>query len=75
MNYADGQEVHLNDRVKLGADSGGVVVCVIETGQYTAEYPESQWGYLGKGLMILFPRFGLIHYDEPEEDIELLAHA
>jgi hypothetical protein len=73
MKYWDGQDVELGDRVKLGEDSGGVVVCSIDTKQYSEEHPESAWGYLKKGVMILFPKYGLIHYEEPEEDLELIA--
>jgi len=75
MRYFDGQEVRLGDRVKLGEDEGGIVVCSIDTAEYTKEYSETQWGYLKKGVMVNFPRYGLIHYEEPEEDLELIARA
>ncbi|WP_066732786.1 hypothetical protein [Cupriavidus sp. D384] len=36
--------------------------------------PEAQWGYLKKGVMIDFPLYGLIHYeDEVEEDVHLIS--
>jgi hypothetical protein len=73
MKYADGQEMRLGDRVRLGADDGGVVVCVMDTGEYREEHPEAQWGYLKKGAMIEFPTCGLIHYEELEEDLELIG--
>jgi hypothetical protein len=73
MKYVDGQEVRLGDRVKLGKDDNGVVVCSIDTNEYSEEYPEAQWGYLKKGVMIAFPLYGLIHYEEPEQDLELIA--
>jgi len=73
MKYADGQEVKLGDRVKLGQDEGGVVVCSIDTGEYTDECPEDQWSYLKKGVMIKFPLYGLIHYEEAEPDLQLLS--
>jgi len=75
MKYPDGQEVQLGDRVKLGNDSGGVVVCSIDTDEYTEKHSKVQWGYLKKGVMIEFPLWGLIHYEEPEEDLELIARA
>ena len=75
MKYADGQEVRVGDRVKLGADDGGVVVCSIDTGDYTDAHPEAQWGYLKKGVMIQFPIHGLIHYVEPEPDLVLIERA
>jgi hypothetical protein len=62
MKYADGQEVRLGDRVKLGQDEGGVVMRFVDASD----------DYLNKGVMIEFPRFGLIHYEEPEPDLQLI---
>ena len=74
MKYPDGQDVRLGDRVKLGVDAEGVVVCSIDTGEYSSEYREAEWGYLKKGVLIDFPKkFGLIHYEKPEEDLVLVA--
>jgi hypothetical protein len=56
MKYSDGREVRLGDKVKLGADAQGVVVCSIDNGEYSQEHPEAQWGYLKKGVMIEFPK-------------------
>ena len=75
MNYADGQEVRLGDRVKLGDDDGGRVVCSIDTDEYSDECPESEWSYLKQGVVISFPRFGLIHYVETEEVLQLIERA
>lgn len=74
MNYATGEFVKLGDRVALGGDSGGVVVCVIDAGAYSAAYPEAQWGYLKQGVLIDFPAHGLIHYEETvEPDVKFIA--
>ena len=75
MNYSDGQEVRLGDRVKLGENDGGIVVCSIDTGDYSDDYPEAQWSYLKKGVMIKFPTYGLIHYPDPDPDLQLIARA
>jgi hypothetical protein len=75
MKYWNGQDVRLGDRVKLGDDDAGVVVCSIDTGEYSDEHPESAWGYLKRGVMISFPKYGLIHYEQSEEDLELIARA
>jgi hypothetical protein len=75
MKYPDGQDVRLGDHVKLGQDDGGIVVASIDTGEYSDGHPEEQWGYLKKGVMIHFPQYGLIHYEEPEADLQLLARA
>lgn len=75
MKYIDGQEVRLGDKVKLGQDDGGVVVCSIDSGEYSDDYSQAQWEYLKKGVMINFPLYGLIHYEEPEEDLALIERA
>ena len=72
MKYSDGQEIMLGDKVRLGRDEGGVVVCLIETGQHL---PGEDWSYLQEGIMTHFPQFGHIHYKEMEEDLQLMARA
>ena len=73
MKYLDGQDVKLGDKVRLGDDHEGIVVCSIDTGEYSAEAPEAQWSYLKKGVVIKFQKFGLIHYEEAEPDLALIA--
>jgi|SRR5215469_1539501 len=75
MKYPDGQEVRLGDVVALGIDRRGVVVCSIDTGEYTDAYPRAEWGYLAAGVLIEFPSYGLVHYKEPEAGLRLVAHA
>ncbi len=76
MNYHSGETVALGDRVRLGNDPSGVVVCVIDSGAYSPYYPESQWGYLKRGTLIDFPTSGLIHYEmEMDEGVKLIARA
>lgn len=74
MKYPDGQDVRLGDKVKLGDDIG-IVVCSMDTDEYTDEHSEAAWGYLKKGVMISFPKYGLIHYEEPEDDLKLVSRA
>ena len=75
MKYWDGQEVKVGDRVKYGEDEGGLVVSSMDTDEYSDEHPKEQWGYLKKGVMIEFPTMGLIHFVEPEHDLELISRA
>jgi len=65
----------LGDKVRLGDDDGGTVVCSIDTSEYSAEAPESDWSYLKKGVVIRFPKFGLIHYEKPEPDLALIVRS
>lgn len=75
LNYPDGQEARIGDHVRLGDDDGGVVVCSIDLDEYSEKHPREQWSYLGAGVMIEFPKYGLIHYVEPDEDLELISRA
>jgi hypothetical protein len=50
-------------------------VCSIDTGEYSPEFPREQWSYLGTGVMIQFANYGLVHYTEPDEDLEFLGRA
>jgi hypothetical protein len=75
MKYADGQQVQVGDRVGLGADAGGVVVCSIEDGVFSEGYSADQWAYLEKGFMVEFSTLGLIHYEVAEEDLRLISRA
>jgi hypothetical protein len=58
-----------------GGDSTGIVVCSIDTDDYTPEFPRDQWGYPGTGVMIQFTNYGLVHYTEPDEDFEFPGRA
>ncbi|BAM92167.1 conserved hypothetical protein [Bradyrhizobium oligotrophicum S58] len=75
MRYADGQLVALGDRVRLGGDDGGLVVADIDTGQFSADFPQVEWTYLRKGALIRFPTYGLIHYEVAEPGLELVSRA
>jgi len=74
MKYFDGRDARLGDKVQLSGDIG-VVVCSIDTGEYSDDYPEAAWSYLKKGVMISFPKYGLVHYEEPEPELQLVSRA
>jgi hypothetical protein len=75
MKYRSGQEARLGDRIRVGGDSSGVVVCSIDTDEYSLDFSREQWSYLGTGVMIQFANYGLVHYTEPDEDLEFLGQA
>ena len=75
MKYLDGQPARVGDRIKIGQRDQGVVVCSIDTGEGTPECPFSEWSYLKTGVMILTSKHALIHYSEPDEDLELIQRA
>ena len=75
MKYPDGQDVKLGDKVKLGQDRNGVVVCSIDTDEYSPDCPRAEWEHLKQGVLIRFPAYGLIHYEAAEPDLELIERA
>jgi hypothetical protein len=75
MRYADGQDIRIGDIVSVGPSGDGGVVCIITDGVYTDDYPEADWGYLGKGFMANFKAYGLIYYETPEADLKLISRA
>jgi hypothetical protein len=74
VQYADGQEARLGDKVKMGRDTGVVVVSV-DTGEFAEQFPEVAWGYLGSGILIAFKKYGLMHVQDTDEDLQLVSRA
>ena len=72
MKYADGQDILLGDIVLLWNECNGVVVCSIDTDEYTTTYPKEEWEYLRSGVLILTDKAGLLHYIEADEDLTLI---
>ena len=75
MNYGDGQEIKVGDVVGLGEDRNGKVVASIDAGEFSAVCTREEWSFLERGVLIDFPRWGIVHYEEPEDDLELVARA
>ena len=73
MQYADGRHVAVGDRVRLWDGEYGLVVCSIDTGEFSGDYPKSAWAYLNSGILIRADDGTLFHYDEPDEDFELVS--
>ena len=71
--YYDGNDVRIGDQI-LYAGQLGTIVCVIDTGSYSSAYPES-WSYLQEGFMMDVAGMGLVHMNEADEDLELVARA
>lgn len=69
MNYLSGEEILIGDEV-IADKSGGVVVCVIDTQQFSENY-SGGWNYLRKGCLVETKAMGLVHYPESDEDLIL----
>jgi hypothetical protein len=72
MKYQGGQIVSLGDRMKLWKGQHGTVVCSIDTGEFTNEFPEAEWGYVTSGIMVRTDGGELFHYGKADEDFEQL---
>jgi hypothetical protein len=72
MKYLDGQDVRLGDRVRVDGDPTGLVVCCIDTQDYTREFPRAEWEHLGRGCLIRSAKYGLVHWPDADEDLELI---
>jgi hypothetical protein len=75
QQYASGETVRLGDRVRLDQDGNGLVVCVIDTSEYTPDFPALDWSYLETGVLIQFPVHGLIHYKRIEPDVAFVSRS
>jgi hypothetical protein len=47
----------------------------LTSNEYSPEFSREQWSYLSTGVMIQFANHGLVHYTEPDEDLEFLGRA
>jgi preprotein translocase subunit YajC len=55
---------HIGDRVTDSGGLSGTVVCVIETGEFSADYNAAEWAYLERGVMVMTEEAGLVHYPD-----------
>jgi hypothetical protein len=72
LKYPNGEDARLGDTVRIGELERGVVVCSLDTQEYSAQFPRSEWKYLGNGILVKFERLGLVHYAEPEPALALV---
>ena len=69
MEYLSGEEIYVGGNVTVDKCES-VVVCVLDTKQFTEEYQEG-WSYLEKGCSVETKEMGLVHYPESDEDLIL----
>lgn len=77
MKYSDGNDIRLGDIVLNEPLGQGTVVFCIDSGQYSEHYPQKQWEYLGKGIMVKFHDGADVYYEGPEpyDELTLVARA
>ena len=58
MKYPDGTLARLGDKIIVWEGNEGVVVCSMDTDEYSEEYPKENFGYLERGIMVLSEKAG-----------------
>ena len=71
MKYADGKHVRVGDRVAQCTDQG-VVVCFLDSVEFSEGFPIDEWSYLGSGILVDFEQAGLVHFPSSDTIIELV---
>jgi hypothetical protein len=71
-NYYGGAKVMVGDRVRLWKGELGRVVCSLDQREFSDEYPEKDWGNLRSGVLIAADSGDVFHYEEADEDFELI---
>ena len=56
--------LRIGDRVTDSGGLSGAVVCVVETGEFSAEYTAAGWAYLKVGALVMTEEAGLVHYPD-----------
>ena len=65
MKYVDGSLVRLGDHVRFEPNLTGIVVCSVDTEEFSDKYPRTQWAsYLRKGILIETAEIGMVHLEE-----------
>ncbi|MGJ7901578.1 hypothetical protein [Lysobacter sp. 1R34A] len=62
LRYSDGLEVRLGDRVLSYELNRGRIVALIDRGEYSAKFPQAEWDYLERGVLVETDFGGLVHY-------------
>lgn len=73
MRYADGRLVHLGDTICFRAKNLGVVVCSIDTDEYSADFSKGKYDHLEKGIFIEFSNNEIIYLEEYTDGLVLVG--
>jgi hypothetical protein len=67
MLDASGRGIHLGDIIEVRGRLRGVVVCVIDDGEFTADYPKAEWAYLERGVLLDTAEAGVVHCTDEQQ--------
>ncbi len=73
MKYTSGEIARLWDRVEVWPGNRAIVVFSIDTDEFSEDFPKAAWAYLGRGVMLQTEQAGLIHFEDPDNAMLLLA--
>jgi hypothetical protein len=59
MNYKDGQNVALGDKVEVDGNRICIVVGIIPDDIYSDDYPRENWCHFKEGILVESENFGL----------------
>ncbi len=74
--FAKGKQIRLGHRVMIAQHVKGVVVFSIDTDEYSAEFPKSDWEHLRRGIMVQTENDELIYVEHAfigDEDLEIIG--
>jgi hypothetical protein len=64
MKYPDGTLARLGDRVLIRNGDRGVIVASMDTGEFTPEFPQANWGHY-TGVLVRTDRGALVRFEDP----------
>jgi len=69
MKYSDdGTEIRLGDRVRIYNSDTGVIVCSVDTDEYSEEFQDDWADTLKSGVLVRTDIGALVHIEYVEED-------
>lgn len=74
LRYTTGEDIHVGDHVKH-AGRPAVVVAVISSGEFSADFSKAGWSHYKKGFIVRDDDGQVFMYDRPNEDLEFVNHA
>ena len=72
MRDGRGEIVSAGDRVRLWGETYCEVVCSFDDRAFSGSFTDAAWGHLDRGVLIETEAGELFHYDEPDEDFEIV---
>jgi hypothetical protein len=67
-----GRIIRLGDRLRIAPGLEGFVVFSLDTGEFSPEFSNADWAYLGRGIMVRTEEAGLVHLSKPVEGMEIV---